>query len=438
MRVFLVILWVVGCGVAAGCADPIRSFPTWILGVAAATLAWILLSRFSERGRGLPFAVIAAGALLARLLALMPEPLSDDLFRYLWDGRVANAGIDPFRYAPEAPELEALRDDEIWPRVNHPEVPTIYPPGAQLLFRAQDRVWPRPGGVRVSMLAADFVAFGLLAWLLKQSGRDPALAAYHGLCPLAIWESAGSGHVDAIGLALTLGAFALAASPRRAPGAGVLFGLSAQIKPMSVFLAPLLWRDRRQRLGLAFGAALSLLLFVPHLGVGGRVWTGFLTYAENWHFNDCFYSSLIRVGLGPRTARAVLALTLGGTALLAPRWIREPAGVAGVVFGTVLLLSPTVHPWYALWLVPFLPFLPRSMRSMGVALVSVLPLTYVVYWMQVRTGVWHEPAWLWLVVWGPVAGLGAWAALRGRRNAAPVSDASAAPSRTEDRREDLV
>jgi hypothetical protein len=144
------------------------------------------------------------------------------------------------------------------------------------------------------------------------------------------------------------------------------------------------------------------------------VWTGFLAYAEHWHFNDCFYSFLVRGGVGPRTARAVLAVALAGTAILVPRRGRDPMAVTGIVFGAVLLFSPTVHPWYAVWLVPFLVFLPPPIRRVAVALVALLPFSYVVYWQQSRTGVWHEPAWLWLVVWGPVSALAAWGALRAR------------------------
>jgi hypothetical protein len=414
LRVLVLLLGIAGWGLAATRADPIRSFPVWILGVGVATAAWLLAARATGRGVGFPFVVVAAGAILARAVALVPEPLSDDLYRYLWDGRVANAGVDPFLHAPDADELAALRDTEVWPRVNHPEIPTIYPPAAQALFRAQDRWWPDPMGVRVWMLTADLAAFGLVAWLLRKSGRDPALAVWHGWCPLVIWESAGSGHVDAAGVALVLAALACGTTRGRSLLAGALFGLSAQVKPMSPFLAPMLWREKRARWPMLAGAVVSLALFLPHLGVGTRVWTGFLAYAEHWHFNDCFYSFLVRGGVGPRTARAVLAVALAGTAILVPRRAGDPMAVTGIVFGAVLFFSPTVHPWYAVWLVPFLVFLPPPIRRVAVALVALLPLSYVVYWQQSRTGVWHEPAWLWLVVWGPVSALGAWSALGAR------------------------
>ncbi|HEV8714937.1 MAG TPA: hypothetical protein VGX03_19170 [Candidatus Binatia bacterium] len=80
-------------------------------------------------------AVLFAFALLFRLPLLFTEPrLSTDLYRYLWDGRVQTAGINPYRYAPADEALRFLRDDAVYRRINRKEFPTIYPAGAQLIF----------------------------------------------------------------------------------------------------------------------------------------------------------------------------------------------------------------------------------------------------------------------------------------------------------------
>ncbi len=110
--------------------------PVWWWAVAA---GWaVLLGGLAARRRGPERAgvvvVLVAGALFRVVLVPTPPVLSDDLYRYLWDGRVQAAGISPYRYAPAAPELAPLRDDLVWPGINRKPVRTIYPPLAQAVF----------------------------------------------------------------------------------------------------------------------------------------------------------------------------------------------------------------------------------------------------------------------------------------------------------------
>ena len=82
--------------------------------------------------------VVLAGALLMRLALLFVEPyLSTDIYRYIWDGRVQAAGINPYRFVPSAPEIAHLRDPAIFPNINRADYAvTIYPPAAQAIFLA--------------------------------------------------------------------------------------------------------------------------------------------------------------------------------------------------------------------------------------------------------------------------------------------------------------
>ena len=97
-----------------------------------------------------------------------------------------------------------------------------------------------------------------------------------------------------------------------------------------------------------------------------------------------------------------LAALLAAAAIVVPfRW-RDPLAAAGLAIGALLLLSPTVHPWYVAWLVPFLPFLPRFARAAGFVLVALAPVAYATAWGQARTGVWEEPLWSRLALWSPV------------------------------------
>jgi len=87
------------------------------------------------RGRFVLGTVLVVAVACRLTLLVAPPTLSTDAYRYVWDARVASAGISPYARAPSAPDLAALRDDRIYPHLNHPTWQTVYPPGAQLFFR---------------------------------------------------------------------------------------------------------------------------------------------------------------------------------------------------------------------------------------------------------------------------------------------------------------
>src|SRR5262244_2111684 len=80
-------------------------------------------------------AVLAVAALMRLVVLLAPPYLSDDINRYVWDGRVEAAGLNPYRYVPADPHLAGLRDEAIYPKINRSDyAPTIYPPVAEYIF----------------------------------------------------------------------------------------------------------------------------------------------------------------------------------------------------------------------------------------------------------------------------------------------------------------
>ncbi|MBA3347434.1 MAG: hypothetical protein H0T13_02625, partial [Actinobacteria bacterium] len=124
------------------------------------------------------FAFVLLVAVVARLaLAAHAPTLSDDAYRYVWDGRVQAAGINPYRYPPESPALAGLRDEAIYEQVNRKFAPTIYPPAAQGFFRAAYAVHPDSiRWTKVAFVLVDTVAICLLGLLLLRFGRPPERA----------------------------------------------------------------------------------------------------------------------------------------------------------------------------------------------------------------------------------------------------------------------
>jgi hypothetical protein len=336
-----------------------------------AALAWLVLLRVAGselRGRRpltfrpapttIRLATTIAIAIALRLLVVAPAPfLSGDVYRYLSDGRMLASGVNPYSYTPGDP------------RINHPEIRSIYPPHAQLLFAAVHdlTLW------RLLIIAFDIVAIVLL--------RERGFA--YATCPLVIFEGTWSGHLDAIAAV-----FLLLALTRRS-GAALAFAGGLKVIPLAAL--PVLARNARRKNVLAFIATIALPI-LPFLGK--PIMPGFREYATRWIFNAPAYDAVRAIVERVPTkeiwthhplrfqwlsdfvyrhlyadfmTRAILAILAIGGILLARRVTTAVA--------ILLLCSPAIHPWYWLTLVP--SALVERSRWIYVALCA--PASYLLY-----------------------------------------------------------
>lgn len=379
-----------------GRATPWPALWLWAIAFAAYMGSWRMASAVPRR------AIWAGGiALRAGLLPLAPF-FSDDMYRYLWDGWVARNGLNPFLFAPGESELEAIRT-AWWPLINHPEIPTIYPPGAQIAFAALALVsagWPL---FKLAWLAADLGTawvVGRLAGARRASGERGPLLLYL-WSPLLIVEVAWSGHLETLGILPMMGAVALlsgAARGRRALCGGALLGLGVAVKFAPLAAWPAVWRRHGSRVA-ALVLLVPALLYLPYATAGRRLFEALGTYAERWAFNPGLFQVLARaVGAGtpPRGLAAGIVI---GIALWAARrrWSLDRALFWTI--GAALLISPTLHPWYVLWI---LPLACLSESGPWVLLSGTAFLGYAGRDAFHATGVWPQPAWLSLLVHAPV------------------------------------
>jgi hypothetical protein len=307
---------------------------------------------------------------LAWRLALLPLPptLSDDLYRYAWEGRVLATGVSPYREAPSATGLIPLRDGAVWPLVNNPDVPSPYPPLAQLAGLLGWALDPGgTGGVKLVSTLADLGTIGALLLLLRATGRPLGRVLVYAWHPLPLVAFALSGHNDSLMVcALTLG-LALVSSGRGSGRGGessqragrrwtsaLCFACAALCKVTPLLLLPLLPRKLGWGPTLLAGAVF-VLAYVPFLVLGGGATGSLLTYLGTWKDNDSLHGVLYAI-LGPAGAKsAALVLLLGGVALVAlhPALRRRPLWwQAYAVLGLAILAASTVHSWYLTWLLP--------------------------------------------------------------------------------------
>ncbi len=181
------------------------------LGLAAGAAYLVALYALEHAGEHrAAFWVILAGGLLFRLTLAPLEPsLSTDLYRYRWDGHIQAAGWNPYAVRPDDPRLTALRDAH-WAEMPAPDMPTIYPPVAELVFHLAWRLtWNLPSAVaafKAPMILADISILAMLAWWFRRTGEKNFRLAVYAWNPLVVVEFAGSGHNDALVLAFVLAA----------------------------------------------------------------------------------------------------------------------------------------------------------------------------------------------------------------------------------------
>lgn len=314
---------------------------------------------------------LLGGIALPFAAGFAPPRSSDDLYRYLWDGRVQSSGVDPYRYVPAAPELAHLRDDFLWPQrsawcepdvpghltagcslINRPASHTIYPPAAQAYFTSVNLLSPNGSRERPIQLASVLFAVATTVLLLLVT---PRLAALWAWCPLVALEAGNNAHLDVVAVFLTAAALVAAARAKTwrgtASGAALL-GLAVATKFTPALAGPSLLR-RRPLLFLATTAFTVVLLYLPHfLAVGPKV-LGFLPEylrAEGYGTGTRF--ALLALALPPPVAAVAAALILLTTAA----WVTaranpdRPWDTAVVMSGVFLLVSTPGYAWYTMLL----------------------------------------------------------------------------------------
>jgi hypothetical protein len=379
--------------------------PSFIIPLAVAGIAYLLAIREFFSAPKFPNRVIVVGLVLAALWHLpflLTTPGSDDdVHRYVWDGRVQRLGYNPYIVVPSDPALGGLhtRDTRT---LNNPDVPSPYPAGAQLFFRAVTAIHESIFALKVAFVVCDLAIVLVLLDILRCSGRGAHWVLAYAWNPLLATDVAGSGHIDIVGVLLLL--VSVAALVRRWRAAAALaFGLAVSVKLLPVVLLPLYWRRVRMR-DAALAAVVVGLLYVPFFN-HGRIPIGSLgTYVQRFRFNDPVFLTLERV-LAPQLAVG-LAVLVG---FLTAVWMRSktPAWSSDAFawpMAASLLCAPVVYPWYLLWLLPFV----RSASTVPIILwtVSIIP-TFYVWHLRTLGRPWLVPGWIMLLEYGSVATAGA-------------------------------
>jgi alpha-1,6-mannosyltransferase len=330
-------------------------------------LAWLSLR--SNDSRSLLVLGLLFAALFRLSIIFSPPYLSDDIYRYIWDGRVQFSGINPYRYIPADESLAQLRDQEIYPNINRRDYAhTMYPPVAEGAFLLITRVSESVTWMKAAMVGFEAIAIWAIIQLLISFGFPRQRVLIYAWHPLAVWEFAGSGHLDALAIAFI--ALALLAHRKRAETlTGVLLACATCVKIFPAVLFPALYVRGRWKMPVAFVATV-LVVYLPYLSVGPFGVLGFLGgYASERGMvsgDQFFLLALARQFLNVPVPISVylvfVVLVLGGFSL----WMMQFQRGAelqylrnGLVIASLFMVLLAPHfSWYFAFLIPFICFVP--------------------------------------------------------------------------------
>ena len=319
-------------------------------------------------------------AAMQGILVFMNPTLSDDMYRYVWDGRVQAQGISPYLYPPNAPELAHLRDSDFYPSINRKNVVTVYPPAAEAMYALLWRIVPdNVHWFQIVIVAGGLLAGVLLVGLSRDLGRSPSRVLIYLWSPLLVFETAHSAHVDGLILPFLVGAW-WARVRERDGWVGILLGIATAMKFYPALLLPFLWRPQhlkaRWQMPLAFVATVGVF-YLPYIIASGSSVLGFLTR----YFRESFNVSPVVLGLkavldgfGWYSPNRITLLAAGTIAVIACWAVLRPAADAETALrrcilpiGVITLLSQNLFPWYMLWLLPLIAiFLEPSSKRFGI------------------------------------------------------------------------
>jgi len=362
--------------------------------------------------------LVALGVVLRLAMIPIHPSGSDDYYRYVWDGKVMANGINPYRYAPDDPALARLHTDVLPSRVNFPDMKTIYPPVAEIIFYISYII----GGdnyvsVKLILFVFDLLSMFGIYQVLKKTGLDRKNILLYALCPLPMFQFFVDAHVDGFGLPLLVFALLFYVDGKKA--LSYLFvGLSICVKPLGLILIPIMFLNERslaERIkSVAIPALVCLALYVPFM-FSGTPFQALMKFTENWTFNGVVFDildSFIHDNQRSRLACAALLFVFYLPVILSRKDFLTKVYLS--VF-MLFIFSPVVHPWYLSWLAIILPLIPRWSGITYVGLVSLTAFTILNYQL---TGVWKEYPAAVLAEYIPVLALFAYEFVRSERHPA--------------------
>jgi rSAM/selenodomain-associated transferase 2 len=341
---------------------------------------------------------------VAARLVFLAYPVGNDAFRYVWEGYIQQFGFNPYLVSPTSPALGDIARGQfypLWQQINHPDYAAAYPPFILLLFRVLAGLNPSPFFFKAVMAVCDIGVMIILTLMINRLAINPSRLLLYAANPLVLVYVAGEGHLDVIQLFFLFLALYLVICKNHSFSGFLMLGLAAMSKYLALLALPFLINyQNRWKSPAVF---IPLILYAPFMDAGAGIFQSLAAFAHNFHYNDSI-SVLIRLIFGDRhllLAVFLLMICLAWIYLFVHNRLRS----VYLVLGCLLLLLPTLHPWYLILIAPFLVFFPSQA---WLYLMAAVVFTFPVIAIESNTGVFQEIPWLKIFEYVPFYGLLIW------------------------------
>jgi len=435
------------CYIVLGISGDIRSEigKYWLI-ILPIYLIYFLTSVYVLNERmiqNIPILWFILAGFLFRIVLVPSDPfLSDDVYRYLWDGKIFGAGINPYKYAPLDMRLSEFRDSHVFPNINFPEIATSYPPVSQFIFLINNWLGGSIFTWKILLLLVEVPLIFVILRLTQYFQLNKSRILIYFYNPLLIIETYSSGHLEILGVFFFWTAVLLFYQRRDWRGITFFtFSIMTKFFPLISGL-PFLIQKFFRKSGLLM--LIIVLLLLPFMFSGVIPLPGLFSYINRWEFNSGLYQfitsvfSLINVkeynwlilnfsgyqesfyishGFYYKLSALLIFLVVlvdqvkklkATSAFRSINYIQR----SFILTALFLLLTPTLHPWYLIWIIPFLVFVPNISWIIFTLLIQT---SYFVLKDYSMYSIWKESIWVLLIQYIPVYALLIWEYLDRRK-----------------------
>ncbi|MDE1889036.1 MAG: hypothetical protein KGI30_02090 [Planctomycetota bacterium] len=300
-------------------------------------------------------------------LTLLPATPSNDIFRYLWEGKLQLNWVNPYSSPPASLNMEHLRDN-FFSGISHKHLTTIYPPLMLMVFALADFISHSFVSIKSAFLLFDILSIFVLIKYLKVMRKEPANVLIYAWSPLVLVSFAARGHCDSLQIFFVMLALYLYSIQNKLTSI-VSIGLAVMSKFASIIIVPFLILSNKSKY-LTVLVAVVVLLYLPYISAGKGLFLTLFHFGTQYHYNDSVHFLILCLSLGSPFISKILTSVIFGAVLLYlckkyldkeyfKTRLHRDDNILRFAFwavATLLILAPTVHPWYLTWIVPFLCF----------------------------------------------------------------------------------
>lgn len=381
--------------------NPIVLFTATSILLSALFIIIIILIREIELSKKVLVLTIFAGIIFRVILIPVNPIASDDVYRYLWDGKVQANGINPYTYAPNDEALKHLHSELLPEKVNFPHLKTIYPPYSQWIFLLAYLIAGESVlGIKILLLISEIFTILLVYLTLKNFQVNEKYVLVYALSPLPVFQFFIDAHVDGFGITL-FALFLYFLSQNKLLYSYFVLGLSVTSKLITVMVYPFLFKGRsiRNFLALVIVPTVTIALVYLPYSINGFPFESLFIFAQKWYSNGSVFTLFQKI-FNDNFLSRIFSMSLFFLSFV---WLyfskKDFIDKSYLIFILFFLFSPVVHPWYLTWLA-FLTAI--NFRWSGITFISTISIANIYALNYILNKKWEMNGWFLLMEYLPV------------------------------------